>query len=123
VKRRHPHGIAGVLDLVSDNETIKRDITVLTATGRIASAVHAVDDTWFAERGVAASNIAMYRTPQSSRAGLEELAALIETGAVRVHVSAKRPLDDAGAMLSALKDRSLSGKIVLAVSSTPPEHS
>jgi len=113
VKDAHPAGVAGALDLVSDREGIKRLAEIVRPGGRVVSALRAADETWFAERTIVASNIVMSYTPQSSPAGLRELAGYVTSGAVAVHIDATRPLEAAGDILDAIKDRRISGKIVL----------
>lgn len=113
VKGAHPDGVAAVLDLVSDAEAIKRLAPIVRPGGRIASVIRAADEAWFAERQIVASNIAMAQTPQSSRAGLDELVALIAGGTVKVRIDSTRPLADAGETLAAFKSGRLSGNVVL----------
>ena len=116
VKAAHPDGITGVIDLVNDGVAIKRLAEIVRNGGRVVSAIRSIDDAaWFGERGITATNLAMGQTPQSSRAGLEELVALIEAGTVVVDVKAAYPLAEAGAVLAALKSGKTSDNIVLNV--------
>jgi NADPH:quinone reductase-like Zn-dependent oxidoreductase len=116
VKAAYPDGITGVIDLVNDSAGVKRLAEIVRKAGRIVSAIRSIDDAaWFGERGITAGNLAMGQTPQSSRAGLEELVALIEAGTVAVDVKAAHPLEEAGAVLAALKSGKISGNIVLNV--------
>jgi NADPH:quinone reductase-like Zn-dependent oxidoreductase len=114
VKAAHPDGITGVIDLVNDAAGVKRLAAIVRKGGRIVSPVRSIDDVaWFAERGITASNLAMGQTPQSSRASLEELVALIEAGTLVVDVQSAYPLEEAGTVLAALKSGKISGNIVL----------
>jgi NADPH:quinone reductase-like Zn-dependent oxidoreductase len=115
VKAAHPGGVAAALDLVSDAEAIKRLAPIVRAGGSVASVIRAADEGWFAERQISATNIAMGQTPQSSRAGLDELVALIAAGTVAVRIDATRPLNDAASVLAAFKSGRLSGNVVLDV--------
>lgn len=115
LKAAYPNGVTGALDLVSDRDAVKRLAEVVRPGGRVVSALRAVDEAWFAERRITASNIVMAQTPQSSPAGLRELAAFVTSGTASVHIEATRQLADAGDILEAIKDRRISGKIVLAV--------
>jgi NADPH:quinone reductase-like Zn-dependent oxidoreductase len=113
VKAAHPAGVDGALDLVSDSEGIKRLAGIVRSGGRVVSALRAADAAWFAEREIVASNIVMSHTPQSSPAGLRELAGYVTSGVVSVQIDDTRPLEDAGDILAAIKDRRISGKVVL----------
>jgi NADPH:quinone reductase-like Zn-dependent oxidoreductase len=113
VKARYPAGVDGALDLVSDREGVKRLVEIVRPGGRVVSALRAADEAWFAERDIAASNIVTSDTPQSSPAGLRELAGYVTSGAVSVQIHDTRPLEDAGDVLAAIKDRRISGKVVL----------
>jgi NADPH:quinone reductase-like Zn-dependent oxidoreductase len=115
VHAAHPSGITAVLDLVSTPETIKRLAGVVHPGGRIVSAIGSVDEAWFKERDIVASNIAMGSTPQSSRAGLDELTALIKAKTVVVQLEPARSLSDAPAILADLKAGRISGNYVLEV--------
>ncbi len=116
VKAAYPGGITGVIDLVSDADTIVRLAGIVRPGGRVVSANRSIGDTApFEERAITATNIAMSSTPQSSRAGLEELVALIEAGTLAVHLLPARSLDEAGEVLAAVKGGRLSGNIVLTV--------
>jgi len=103
-------------------EAIKRLAPIVRPGGRVASVIRAADEAWFAERGIAASNIAMGQTPQSSRAGLDELVALIAAGTVAVRIDSTRPLADAGEVLAAFKSGRLSGNVVLDVAAVGAKH-
>jgi NADPH:quinone reductase-like Zn-dependent oxidoreductase len=118
VKAAHPGGINAVVDLVNKGDAIPRLAGIVRPGGGIVSAIRSIDDAaWFAQRSITASNIAMAQTPQSSRAGLEELVALIEAGKVRVQLTPVRSLGDAAFVLAELKTGKLSGNVVLEVTS------
>lgn len=79
IKRRHPQGVDAVLDVVNGNDAIRRDAEILKANGRLVSTLYAADIPWFAEREIAAENIASVQNPLASRQGLTELARFITT--------------------------------------------
>lgn len=115
VKRAHPIGIDAVLDLVDDADAIKAKAGVLLAGGRIVSTIHSADVEWFAQRKVAAQNLVLSQTPQSSHAGLRTLLELVEQGRVRVMIAGERALADAPSALDESKSGSVDGKLVLTV--------
>jgi NADPH:quinone reductase-like Zn-dependent oxidoreductase len=115
VSAAHPNGVDGVLDVVSDRETLKRFADVLRPGGRLVSIVRAANEAWFAERNIVASNVVMSETPKSSRAGLDEIASLVAAGELVVHLDSTRSLADAGEVLDAYKAGRVSGKVVLDV--------
>lgn len=113
VKGAAPDGVDAAFDLVSDRDGIKRLAEVVRPGGRVISAIRSVDEAWFAERNITASNLGMASTPQSSPAALDELVALIHAGTIRVHLQQTRSLDEAAAVLDELKSGQVSGKVVL----------
>lgn len=117
IRTRHPDGVDAVLDLVSsDGEAIKGAARIVRDGGKLVSTNHAADEAWFASKGIQATNIVMNQTPQSSRAGLERIARMAVDGTITVRVAAVRPLADAADVLDGMKNHTLDGKIVLAVS-------
>jgi NADPH:quinone reductase-like Zn-dependent oxidoreductase len=118
VKAAHPAGVDGALDLVSDRDAVKRLAEIVRPGGRVVSALRAADEAWFAQRRIVASNIVMSNTPQSSPAGLRELAGYVTSGVASIHIEATRPLEDAGDVLDAIKDRRIRGKVVLDLTRT-----
>jgi NADPH:quinone reductase-like Zn-dependent oxidoreductase len=115
VKTSHPDGIDAVLDLVSDRSAVQRTATVLRSGGRLVSTVGAVDESWFAERGLGGRNISVSQTPQWSREGLEHLARLVEARLVTIRLDAEAPLADAERVLARSKAGDIIGKAVLMV--------
>ena len=113
--KEHAHAFDAVLDLVSDADTLKANASLVRQGGKLVTTIRAADETWFAERGLTATNIVMNKTPQSSPSGLDELARLVTSGVVSIDAPTERPLSEAGAVLDGLKDRKLSGKFVLRV--------
>jgi NADPH:quinone reductase-like Zn-dependent oxidoreductase len=111
----HAGAFEAVLDLVSDGETLKANVSLVRPGGKLVTTVHVADEAWFAERGITATNIVMNKTPQSSQRGLDELARLVISGVVSIDAPTERPLRDAGAVLDGLKARTLSGKFVLRI--------
>lgn len=115
VKATHSEGIEAVLDLVDDGEGIKAMAELLREGGRIVSTIGAADVEWFAQRKIAAQNLVMFRTPQSSHAGLRTLLELVEQGRVRVMIAGERALTDALSALEESKSGSVDGKLVITV--------
>ncbi len=115
VKATHADGIEAVLDLVDDGEGIKAMAELLREGGRIVSTIGAVDVEWFAQRKIAAQNLVMFRTPQSSHAGLRTLLELVEQGRLRVMIAGERALTDAISALDESKSGSVDGKLVITV--------
>ena len=116
VRARHPGGVDAVVDVVSDDGTLKRISTILRCPGgRLVSTIFSADEAWFSEHGLRAENLAAQSTPQWSREGLEALGRLAQRGALRVHVAAELRLADAALALERSKTGRVTGKIVLAV--------
>jgi len=113
VKSAFPDGIDAVLDLVDGPDEIWRMSEVLKRGGSLVSTIGAADERWFAERGIAAKNLVMNETPQSSHAGLRQLVELVEQGRIRVRIVAEHPLSEAERALEQSKAGTLTGKLVL----------
>ncbi|HVA37112.1 MAG TPA: NADP-dependent oxidoreductase [Candidatus Dormibacteraeota bacterium] len=114
VTKAHPKGVEALIDVVSDDAALKRISEVLRRPGgRLATTVFAADETWFAQHGLRAANIAAQKTPQWSPEGLAELARMVESGALSVRIDAEMALADAGRALERSKTGQISGKIVL----------
>lgn len=115
VKRMHPYGIDAVLDLVDDNDRIRPMADVLARGGKIVSTIGAADADWFAQRGITANNLHVFKTPQWSHAGLRELAEMVEQGRLRVTILHEHSLGEAERALEESKNGSVDGKMVLTV--------
>jgi NADPH:quinone reductase len=87
IKRKHPDGVDAVLDVVNGADAIRRDADILNVGGRLVSTTYAADRPWFAERQIAAENIASVKNLLASRPGLTELARLLETGAITARIT------------------------------------
>lgn len=85
------------------------------ADSRIVSTIGAADIDWFAQRDVAAKNLVMMQTPQSSHAGLRALLELVEQGRIRVVIAGEFALADTAAALDESKSGFLNGKLVITV--------
>ena len=117
VKRSHPEGVDAVLDLVDDAGRIRAACEIVRAGGRIVSTVGAADVDWCAKRNVTAINLVMFKTPQSSHAGLRTLAEMVEQGRLRVPIAAEHALAEAKRALEESKSGRIDGKIVLTIDS------
>ncbi len=115
VKAAHPDGVDAVLDLVDDADAIKSMAQLLRPGGKLVSTIHSVDVDWFAERGIAAQNVAVFETLQMSHAGLRTLLELLERGRLRVVIAGERALSDAVVALDESKSGSVDGKLVITV--------
>jgi NADPH:quinone reductase-like Zn-dependent oxidoreductase len=116
VKRAHAGGIDAVLDLASPREAIERIASALRPGGRIASTIHAVDESRMADRGLRGTNITIPASLQSSHAGLDQLASLVISGTISVRIQAEMPLSGAAEALQLSKEGKITGKIILQIS-------
>jgi NADPH:quinone reductase-like Zn-dependent oxidoreductase len=115
LKAAHPGGVDAVLDVVSDSDGFKKLAGVVHADGRVVSTIGSADVDYFAQRNVAAQNMVMAETPQSSHAGLRTLLELLEQERIRVFIADERPLAEATDALAESKRGSVNGKIVITV--------
>lgn len=115
IKAAHPNGVDAVLDLVSDGDAMKAMAGILGADGRIVSPIGSADVDWFAQRNIAALNLVMAQTPQSSHTGLRTLLELLEQQRIHVVIAGERPLAEAAEALAESKGGSVNGKIVITV--------
>jgi NADPH:quinone reductase len=113
IKRKHPHGVHAVLDVVNGADAIRRDADILKAGGRLVSTLYAADIPWFAEREIAAENIASVENPLASRQGLTELARFLAVGAISARITTTESLANAGALLDRLRHGGVHGKAVI----------
>jgi NADPH:quinone reductase-like Zn-dependent oxidoreductase len=111
----HASGVDAILDLVDDADAIKRTAELLRKGGRIVSTIGAADVDWFAKRDATAINLVGKNTPQSSHAGLRELAKMLEQGRIRVILAGERSLAQAADALDESKNGSVNGKLVLTI--------
>jgi len=115
VRAAHAGGVDAVLDLVDDDDRIKRIAEIVQPGGRLVSTIGAADVDWLAQRKIAATNLVMAQTPQSSHAGLRTLLELLEQGRIRVMIAGERSLAEAASALAESKTGSVDGKLVLTV--------
>jgi NADPH:quinone reductase-like Zn-dependent oxidoreductase len=115
LKAAHPGGVDAVLDVVANADAIKKLAGVVRTGGRLVSTIGSADVEYFARRNVAAQNLVMAQTPQSSHAGLRTLLELLEQERIRVFIADERPLAEAAAALEESKRGSVNGKIVITV--------
>jgi NADPH:quinone reductase-like Zn-dependent oxidoreductase len=104
-----------VLDLVSDGDTLQKNVALVQKGGKLVTTIHVADEKWFRERDVEATNISMFETPQSSPEGLDRIAKMVADGTLKVDVAAVEPLDEAPSVLDDVKSGKLKGKIDLQV--------
>lgn len=115
VKAAHPGGVDALFDVVSNADAIKTTGSLVRADGRVVSTIGSADVEWFAGRNVAAVNLSLPQTPQSSHAGLRTLLELLEQQRIRVVIAGERPLSEAAEALAESKAGSVNGKIVITV--------
>ena len=111
VKSTHPEGIDGLIDVVSrDPATLQRNAEVLRPGGRVASAMGAVNPEALAQRGIEGTNI-MAGSATGPR-GLEELAAMVTAGELKVPIAHVFSLEETPQALEQLQS-GVQGKLVL----------
>jgi NADPH2:quinone reductase len=109
VKRSHPDGVDGVLDLVSSAADLERISGVLRPGGRLVTTITPVNADTYTGRGVTATNL-FYRAKAEHFTTLGQLAT---TGALSVPVQRTYPLTDAASALQASQHGHVLGKLVL----------
>lgn len=103
----------GVLDLVGDGDTATRSLAVLAPGGRlVAISPQLPDPDDLAAAGVTAKFVLV----EPDHAGLESLAALMASGALRVLIAEQRPLDAVGELFEIGQRGGPPGKLVAVVS-------
>jgi NADPH:quinone reductase-like Zn-dependent oxidoreductase len=110
VKRAHPEGIDGVLDLVSNTAELEQISSVLRRGGRLVTTITPVDADDYAQRDVTATNL-FYRAEAEH---FTTLGQLVSTGALSVPVQSTYPLTDAMTALQQSQHGHVLGKLVLA---------
>jgi NADPH2:quinone reductase len=109
VKRAHPEGIDGVLDLVRNAADLERISGLLRPGGRLVTTITPVNADAYAERDVTATNL-FYRAEAEHFTTLGQLAS---TGALSVPVQRTYPLTDAVTALEESQHGHVLGKLVL----------
>jgi len=109
----YPGGVDAVLDLVNGPDTIRRDAEILRPGGALVSTIYAANEAWFAERQIAAHNIASSANANSSPEGLSEIARMLQAGVISARIRSTVGLNDAGQVLRKLRTGSLRGKAVI----------
>jgi NADPH:quinone reductase-like Zn-dependent oxidoreductase len=115
LRERYPDGIDVVIDLADDKDAIKTYAGVLRPGGKIASTIRSIDAGFFAQRGLTGLNVNLDESPQSSRDGLNRLAALVAGGDLRVPIAAEHDLENAVEALEEVKAGKVAGKSLLTV--------
>ena len=113
VRSVHADPFEAVLDLVSDRDTLKRNAPLVEGGGILVTTIHTADEAWFRARDIRAVNIVMNETPQSSPAGLDEVARMVADGTLVVTVASERPLSEVNAVLDGIKSGAIAGKVIL----------
>ena len=115
IHQAHPEGFGAILDLVSGKADFARDIDLLSAGGRVVSTIGAADIPAFAARGMHADNFVLADTPESSRSGLERVAALALDHIIDVRIGEEFAFDEVATMFRDLRAGMIKGKAVLDV--------
>src|SRR5580692_7900985 len=95
--RSHPYGVDAVLDLVNGSGAINRDAEILKPGGGLVSTIFAADEKWFAERHIAAHNIA----------------GMLADGIITARIQSTVALEGAGQILEKLRKGGLRGKALI----------
>ena len=106
--------ILSSLDAVFDTvggDTYERSFKVLKKGGQIVSMLESPRDDLVNQYGVTA----MYQQTRVTTARLNRLTVLVDSGAIKTHVSKVYPLDEAAEALRELKENSPKGKVAIAV--------
>jgi NADPH:quinone reductase-like Zn-dependent oxidoreductase len=115
LEQSHPNGIDAIIDLVSDRATLRRVATVLKRGGHVVSTIGSADREWFQSRQQHATNVVSSQSPLWSTEGLEKLADLVVSGAIRVRLDTEVPFTEAEHVLEESKAGNITGKAVLTV--------
>jgi NADPH:quinone reductase-like Zn-dependent oxidoreductase len=115
LEQSHPNGVDAIIDLVSDRATLQRVASVLKRGGHVVSTIGNADHEWFQARQQHATNVSSSQSPLWSTEGLEQLAAMVVSGAVKVKLVTEVPFTEAEQVLSESKAGNISGKAVLTV--------
>lgn len=115
LRARYPDGIDFLVDLASSPEAIRGYADVVRAGGTVASTIRSIEPGFFEERGIAGLNVNLDESPQSSHDGLRRLAAMVESGDVRVPIAAEHDLTGAIEALDSVKNHKVNGKVLLTV--------
>ena len=104
------NNLNAVFDTVG-GDTYERSFQVLKKGGRIVSMLESPRDDLVNQYGVTA----MYQQTHVTTPRLRRLAALVDSGAIKTHVSKVYPLDATAEALRDLKEHSPKGKVAIAV--------
>ena len=113
LRASHPGGVDAVLDLVNGPDAIRRDAEIPKSGGSLVSTLYAADEGWFAQRKIAAYNIASSANPLSSPQGLTELTHMLADGKITARIRSVVELDGAEQILDRLRSGGVRGKAVI----------
>ncbi|HEY3439665.1 MAG TPA: NADP-dependent oxidoreductase [Paludibaculum sp.] len=109
VKAVCPGGIDAIVDMVSGKDILNHVSTVLKEGGRLATTVHAADESAMGARRIQATNVDVF----GSTVGLGELNRVIEEKNLVIPIERKFALADAADALAAIASGHTRGKIIL----------
>ena len=109
VRESHPGGVDGLIDLASDGPTLSALADVVSDGGKVASTLSAADVDAFAERNVAATNLATYPNAET----LAKLTGYVVDGTLEIPVRDVYRLDDCADGLGRFLDGSVRGKMAV----------
>jgi NADPH:quinone reductase-like Zn-dependent oxidoreductase len=115
LEQSHPNGVDAIIDLVSDRATLRRIATALKRGGHVVSTIGSADREWFQARQQHATNVSSSQSPLWSTEGLDQLADLVVSGAIRVRLDTEVPFTEAEHVLEESKAGNITGKAVLTV--------
>jgi NADPH:quinone reductase-like Zn-dependent oxidoreductase len=113
---RTDDGVDGVLDLVDGPDHVKVMADAIKPGGAIVSTIGALDEEWFAQRKITATNLVLPKSEGSSPQALLDLARMIERGEISVKITDEAgSLDRTLAVLERSKSGTANGKMVVHV--------
>lgn len=112
VKRNHPQGIDGLIDLVSDAAGLTAMLDLLRAGGRVLTTVFAADEKALGARGLGGGNFEV----KGNSALLTRLSELVATGKVVVPIEHTIALEEAPDAIERSRAGHSKGKTVIRVS-------
>jgi NADPH:quinone reductase-like Zn-dependent oxidoreductase len=111
VRARHPGGLDGLIDVVSDAKGFAENASLVKKGGAAATTLGVADAAFARERGIRAVNFDNHPTSEK----LDSLAAEVAAGRLTVPIESRRPLEEGPEALALLRAGRGRGKIVLEI--------
>ena len=116
LRQGYPEGIDVLLDLVDDARGIERFVEVVRPGGTLASTIrNSIEPGVFEKRDRVGLSVNLDESPQSSHDGLRRIAAMVESGSLRVPIAAEHDLESGVEALAEVKAGKVTGKSLLTV--------